>query len=582
MHKKSDALSKAWQTINTPIIAADAAMKANRKKGDKERTSLYRAVKRNARERQARRLAGGTTMKISSVKENGMSHSGGHSEPISSGNEASEKAAVHRHISRLMDDLPKTGPVKGIKLTKKTVSVKPVAKVTKVKKPVTVCDLKKKAYEMSIPKEQRIKLAMLIVKQAAHEKEAFRIAKMLQTIGNKGSQIWQGGKELVSQTGKALSKGVKSPKSLKSVPVKAPAKVKPKPKPKAKAGGRGKATKGRVADTHAKVKATRARTKQGELDQMALSDLRKSANILGAQQMLNSPMGKQVGGIMGGAAQGVGSALQTGGGAIGKAVGGAAGGLGGGMSGMPFGRMAGTGMGQSLGSQIGKGVGSAMNKGIQAGTNVAGKMAQASDARAHASRVKLASDLSQAWIHYSHAPTVEYQKAAARTFVEKIASSDLPYQEKQAILGLLAKALPFAGKVGGGLMRGAGTAVRGLGRLLGGGGAGASGLRGAAKGGLGGLTHGAGRAMGSFGKAMPGMAESMGSGLGRFAQTGFGRRLGTGLGAAGLGTAGYALGRSGIPSQAARQAFGPMPWDAQQPQQQQAPPRMNTPDYYGR
>ena len=147
-------------------------------------------------------------------------------------------------------------------------------------------------------------------------------------------------------------------------------------------------------------------------------------------------------------------------------------------------------------------------------------------------------------------------------------------------------------RLGGAGMRGAGSLMGGAGAASGAG----KGLLGAAravsKGGIGGLTHAVGRGMSHAGKALPGWGQRAGDALGRFAtQSPVGRALNTGLGATGLGLGGYALGRSGIPSQMARQAFGPMPWDAnsggapqpRQPQQPQQPPqRTNTPSYYGR
>ena len=154
MQKKSDALSTAWETLSAPVVAADAAMKDKAKQKEKEHKSLQLAVQRNVRERQARQIAKGMPVKVSSVNKNAMSRIGGQPEGLLSRLKTLEKRAIHRHISHLMDDLPKTGPTKGIKITKKTISVKPVAKVTKVKKPVTVCAVKKekKAYVQQLGK----------------------------------------------------------------------------------------------------------------------------------------------------------------------------------------------------------------------------------------------------------------------------------------------------------------------------------------------------------------------------------------------------------------------------------------------
>jgi len=145
MRKKGDALSTAWETINTPLVAADTAMKSKVEQEQKERKSLYLAVKRNSREREARRLASSMSVKMSNSKENIMSRIRGQSDTRTTKLIAREKRATHRHISSLMDDLPKDKASKGITVTKKTISMKPVSRVTKVKKPVTLCDLKKKA-----------------------------------------------------------------------------------------------------------------------------------------------------------------------------------------------------------------------------------------------------------------------------------------------------------------------------------------------------------------------------------------------------------------------------------------------------
>lgn len=145
MRKKGDALSKAWETINTPLIAADSAMKDQADEEQKERKSLLLAIKRNSRERQARHIAKGMPIKSAQSKENTMSRIRGQSKTHTTGSIAREKQATHAHISKLMDDLPKNKPSKGITVTKKTVSMTPVSKTTKVKKPVTLCGLKKKA-----------------------------------------------------------------------------------------------------------------------------------------------------------------------------------------------------------------------------------------------------------------------------------------------------------------------------------------------------------------------------------------------------------------------------------------------------
>lgn len=575
MQKVSDALSKAWETINTPIIAADAAMREKREKQDKEQKSLYLAVKRNARERKARRLAGGMAVKVGDVKENDMAHSGGQSESASNGNSLREKQAIHQNISRLMDDLPRSGPTKGIKVTKKTVSVKPIVKVTKVKKPVTVCDLKKKAYEMNIPKEQRVKLAMLIVKQAAHEKEAFRIGKMLSSIAQQGSKLYGRGSKYLKDISDRTSQGIMGLGSrtanLKSVPSKVkakptkmkakPTKVKAKSQAKAKATGAGKAvksTKGRVAATHAKAQ----RNKKAELEKIAFGGMYRALQSMtglpgNAQQMMQggermasganqasqgaqdalsrggsalqsaggmasrmSPFLGPLAGAAGAGAKGIGAGMQGAAKGIGDVRSGVQQGIGAAKSGIQAGKnvlsgmgsamggmgraVGGLGAGGMMGSMLGKranigatmGMGGGMSKMLQGGKQMASnmpnmmgtgvgnpglnrmsngpgmkmpmggiskmmnspelkgarnKMLQAGDAYYDAgfskmTRAKLASDLSQAWIHYSYAPTSQHQQVAARVFVEKIASSNLPYQEKQAILGTLAKALPFAGR----------------------------------------------------------------------------------------------------------------------------------------
>ena len=168
MRKKGDALSTAWETINAPLVAADTAMKSTATQAQKDRKSLYLAVKRNTREREARRLASSMSVKTSNSKENAMSRIRGQSDPHTSGSIAREKQATHRHISSLMDDLPKSGPSKGVTVTKKTVSVEPLTKVTKVKKPVTICDLKKKA-GINLARKYR-------EKKAAEKKDSVKLA----------------------------------------------------------------------------------------------------------------------------------------------------------------------------------------------------------------------------------------------------------------------------------------------------------------------------------------------------------------------------------------------------------------------
>tara|TARA_B100000745_G_scaffold300554_1_gene255224 strand:+ start:9103 stop:10674 length:1572 start_codon:yes stop_codon:yes gene_type:complete len=162
MRKKGDALSKAWEAINTPLVAADSAMKDQADEEQKERKSLLLAIKRNSRERQARHIAKGMPIKSAQSKENTMSRTRGQSKTHTTGSIAREKQATHAHISKLMDDLPKDKPSKGITVTKKTVSMKPVSKT----KPVTLCGLKKKAETMNITPKQRIKLAQALLKQA--------------------------------------------------------------------------------------------------------------------------------------------------------------------------------------------------------------------------------------------------------------------------------------------------------------------------------------------------------------------------------------------------------------------------------
>lgn len=179
MKKQSDALSTAWQTIKAPVVAAHTAAQDRQKQEQKEQEMLARAVRRNVRERQARQLAKGVSLKVGHAKEGTMLHSGGHSESNSSAISEQEKKALHRNISHLMDKLPKEGPVKGIKITKKTVSVKPVAKITKVKKPVTVCDLSKKGKDAdmnNLTHNQKVKFAALITRKymaLGQEKQAF-------------------------------------------------------------------------------------------------------------------------------------------------------------------------------------------------------------------------------------------------------------------------------------------------------------------------------------------------------------------------------------------------------------------------
>lgn len=174
MKKQSDALSTAWETIKTPVVAAHTAVQDQQEQDRKEQEMLARAVRRNVRERQARHLAKGVSFKAAHAKEGTVLHSGGHSESSSSVISAQEKKALHRNISHLMDKLPKEGPVKGIKITKKTVSVKPVAKITKVKKPVTVCDLSKKGKDAdmnNLTHNQKVKFAALITRKYV-EKQA--------------------------------------------------------------------------------------------------------------------------------------------------------------------------------------------------------------------------------------------------------------------------------------------------------------------------------------------------------------------------------------------------------------------------
>ena len=175
MKKQSDALSTAWETIKTPVVAAHNAAQDRQKQEQKEQEMLARAVRRNVRERQARQLAKGVSLKVGHAKEGTMLHSGGHSESNSSVISEQEKKALHRNISHLMDKLPKEGPVKGIKITKKTVSVKPVAKITKVKKPVTVCDLSKKGKDAdmnNLTHNQKVKFAALITRKYVEKQAA--------------------------------------------------------------------------------------------------------------------------------------------------------------------------------------------------------------------------------------------------------------------------------------------------------------------------------------------------------------------------------------------------------------------------
>jgi len=112
MQKKSDALSTAWETLSAPVVAADAAMKDKAKQKEKEHKSLHLAVRRNARERQARQIAKGMPVKVSFVKENTMSRIGGQPEGLLSRLKVLEKRAIHRHISHLTDDLLKSGHFK--------------------------------------------------------------------------------------------------------------------------------------------------------------------------------------------------------------------------------------------------------------------------------------------------------------------------------------------------------------------------------------------------------------------------------------------------------------------------------------
>ena len=119
MRKKSDALSKAWEAINTPLVAADSAMKDQADEEQKERKSLLLAIKRNSRERQARHIAKRMPIKAAQSKENTMSRTRGQSKTHTTGSIAREKQATHAHISKLMDDLPKDKPSKGITVTKK-------------------------------------------------------------------------------------------------------------------------------------------------------------------------------------------------------------------------------------------------------------------------------------------------------------------------------------------------------------------------------------------------------------------------------------------------------------------------------
>ena len=172
MKKQSDALSKAWETIKAPLVAANSAMNETQKKQQKEQEMLARAVKRNARERQARHIAKSMPTKLGHSKEGIMSHNRGHSKPHSSVISKQEKQALHRNISHLMDDLPKKGPVKGIKITKKTVSVKPISKTTKVKKPAVVCKSGSATPSkiQDIDHTQRLKIASLVVRKYAEKK----------------------------------------------------------------------------------------------------------------------------------------------------------------------------------------------------------------------------------------------------------------------------------------------------------------------------------------------------------------------------------------------------------------------------
>lgn len=197
MRKKSDALSKAWETINTPLVAADSAMKDQADEEQKERKSLLLAIKRNSRERQARHIAKGMPIKSAQSKENTMSRTRGQSKTHTTGSIAREKQATHARISKLMDDLPKDKPSKGITVTKKTVSMKPVSKT----KPVTLCGLKKKAETMNITPKQRIKLAQSLLKQA--EKRAGIFGSLKQ-----GSDKGQSTSSLLSQLALILGGGV--------------------------------------------------------------------------------------------------------------------------------------------------------------------------------------------------------------------------------------------------------------------------------------------------------------------------------------------------------------------------------------
>jgi len=112
MQKKSDALSTAWETLSAPVVAADAAMKDKAKQKEKEHKSLQLAVQRNVRERQARQIAKGMPVKVSSVNKNAMSRIGGQPEGLLSRLKTLEKRAIHRHISHLTDDLLKSGHFK--------------------------------------------------------------------------------------------------------------------------------------------------------------------------------------------------------------------------------------------------------------------------------------------------------------------------------------------------------------------------------------------------------------------------------------------------------------------------------------